>query len=99
MASHLVTFFGAFSVNTINVMLVAQAPRNVRMEREERAHFIKFPNENVPPRADFSDTKARTRKRDAREVKFSTSCVDLSTPLSSLILKSRLPDMVGLSSC
>lgn len=99
MAFHLVTFCGAFSVNTINVALVDQSLRNVRMGREESAYLLVFVMKMFPQELISVTPKCRTRKRDTWEAKSSISCLGLSKLLRSLILKSRLQEMVGLSSC
>lgn len=64
MAFHLVTFCGAFSVNTINVTLVDQSLRNVRMGREESAYLLVFVMKMFPQELISVTPKGRTRKRD-----------------------------------
>lgn len=98
MTSHLVTFHGAFNINTMDVILVNQTLRNVEMGGADT--FVSFPDENVPPEAELSGTKGRTRKgTHSKSPKPSTClCVSIQTPQKS-DLKGGLPGMVGFSSC
>lgn len=64
MAFHLVTFCGAFSVKAINVTLVDQSLRTVRMGREESAYLLVFFMKMIPQELISVTPKGRTRKRD-----------------------------------